>query len=161
MEVFPIQQSLETVERHVNLAYSKAVEGGGQHGCQLAARRSSAGWLIPSDAVSERSKGFRKGRPPSPQTAWSVIALLAAASELASEPEGGHGVSVNRLVPDRKARHRILRMLAGMPDPAIDDMAWRRLLSSRGHIRVSLTGWPRTRRYQPAGVTLSSPGMTA
>jgi excisionase family DNA binding protein len=103
------------------------------HDGQLAARRSSAGWLIPSDAVSERSKDFRKGRPPSPQTAWSVIALLAAASELALEPEGDHSASVNRLVPDRRARHRILRMLAGMPDPAIDDMAWRRLLSSRGH----------------------------
>src|ERR1700744_771581 len=93
------------------------------HDGQLAARRSSAGWLIPSDSVSERSKDFRRGRPPSPQTAWSVIALLAAASELALEPEGDHSASVNRLVPDRKARHRILRMLAGMPDPAIDDMA--------------------------------------
>lgn len=103
------------------------------HDGQLAARRSSAGWLIPADAVSERSKDFRKGRPPSPETAWCVIALLAAASELASEPEGDYSASVNRLVPDRKARHRILRMLAGMPDPAVDDMAWRRLLSSRGH----------------------------
>lgn len=100
---------------------------------QIAARRSSAGWLIPSDAVSKRSKGLYKGRPPTPQTAWSVIALLAAASELASDPEGDHSASLNRLVPDRKVRHRILRTLAGMPDPAIDDMAWRRLLSSRGH----------------------------
>jgi excisionase family DNA binding protein len=103
------------------------------HDGQIAARRSSAGWLIPADAVSERSKGFHKGRPPTPQTAWSVIALLAVASELASEPEGDHSASVNRVVPDRKVRHRILRTLAGMPDPATDDMAWRRLLSSRGH----------------------------
>lgn len=102
---------------------------------QIAARRSSAGWLIPSDAVAERSKGLHHGRPPAPRTAWSVIALLAVASELASQPEGDHNASVISLVPDRRVRHRVLRLLAGMPDPAVDDAAWRRLLSSRGHAR--------------------------
>ena len=103
------------------------------HTGQIAARRSSAGWLISSDALAERPKGLHQGRPPAPQTAWSVIALLAAASDLASRPEGDDRASVTRLVPDRKVRHRILRLLAGMPDPAINDTAWRRLMSSRGH----------------------------
>jgi excisionase family DNA binding protein len=102
---------------------------------QIAARRSSAGWLIPSDAVAERPKGLHHGRPPAPQTAWSVIALLAAASDLAAQPEDDHSASVIRLVPDRRVRHRVLRLLAGMPDPAADDAAWRRLLASRGHAR--------------------------
>src|ERR1022692_3465284 len=102
---------------------------------QIDARRSSGGWLIPSDVVAERSKSLHQGRPPAPQTAWSVIALLAAASDLASQPEGDPSASVIHLVPDRKVRHRVLRLLAGMPDPAIDDTAWRRLLSSRGQAR--------------------------
>jgi len=102
---------------------------------QIAARRSSAGWLIPSDAVAGRQGSLHQGRPPAPQTAWSVIALLAAAPDLASQPEGDHSASVIRLVPDRKVRHRVLRLLAGLPDPAVDDTAWRRLLSSRGHTR--------------------------
>jgi excisionase family DNA binding protein len=102
---------------------------------QIPARRSSAGWLIPSDAVAERSKSLHQGRPPAPQTAWSVIALLSAASDLASQPEGDQNASAISLVPDRKVRHRVLRALAGMPDPAVDDTAWRRLLSSRGRAR--------------------------
>jgi hypothetical protein len=101
----------------------------------IDARRSSAGWLIPSGAVAERPKSLHQGRPPTPQTSWSVIALLAAASDLASKPEGDHSAAIVRLVPDRKVRHRVLQLLAGMPDPAVDDTAWRRLLSSRGHAR--------------------------
>jgi excisionase family DNA binding protein len=105
------------------------------HAGQIAAHRSSAGWLIPSDAVAGRPKSLHQGRPPAPQTTWSVITLLAAASYLASQPEEDSSAYVIRLVPDRKVRHRVLRLLAGMPDPAIDDAPWRRLLSSRGHAR--------------------------
>ena len=102
---------------------------------QIAAHRSSAGWLIPSDAVADRPKSLHQGRPPAPQTAWCVIALLDAASDLVSRQQGDHSASIIRLVPDRRVRHRVLRLLAGMPDPAVDDKAWRRLLSSRGHAR--------------------------
>ena len=88
------------------------------HAGQLAARRSSAGWLIPADAVAERSRNVYVGRPPEPQTAWSAIALLAAAAMAqASKPTPGDVVSVAEVVPDRKLRHRVLHLLASMPDP--------------------------------------------
>lgn len=102
------------------------------HAGQLAARRSSAGWLIPSDAVAERSRNVHNGRPPGPQTAWSVIALLAAAL---AHPSPGRAMSISEVVPDRKLRHRVLRLVASLPDPVADDGPWRRLLSARGHAR--------------------------
>jgi excisionase family DNA binding protein len=103
---------------------------------QLAARRSSAGWLIPADAVAERSRNVYIGRPPEPQTAWSAIALLAAAAMAqASKPSPGDVVPVAGVVPDRKLRHRVLRLLASLPDPVNDARPWQRLLSARGRIR--------------------------
>ena len=106
------------------------------HAGQLAARRSSAGWLIPADAVAERSRNVYVGRPPEPQTAWSAIALLAAAAMAqASKPTPGDVVSVAEVVPDRKLRHRVLHLLASIPDPVIDARPWRRLLSARGRVR--------------------------
>jgi len=105
------------------------------HAGQLAARRSSAGWLIPADAVAERSKTVQVGRPLEPQTAWSAIALLAAATAQASNPSPGEVVSVADVVPDRKLRHRVLRVLASLPDPVVDSRPWHRLLSARGRVR--------------------------
>jgi excisionase family DNA binding protein len=102
---------------------------------QLTARRSSAGWLIPADAVAERSRNVHNGRPPEPRTAWSAIALLAAAMVRASQPASDCGISVAEVVPDRKLRHRVLRLLASMPDPVIDVEPWCRLLSARGQVR--------------------------
>jgi excisionase family DNA binding protein len=101
---------------------------------QLDARRSSGGWLIDADAVVERSERLHRGRPPEPQTAWSAVALLAAASACASQPRSGCPASP-QVVPDRKLRHRILRVLSRLPDPVADDAPWRRLLSTRGHAR--------------------------
>lgn len=106
------------------------------HAGQLAARRSSAGWLIPADAVAERSRNVHMGRPPEPQTAWSAIALLAAAAMAhASKPSPDRAIPVAEVVPDRKLRHRVLRLLASLPDPVIDAGPWRRLLSARGQER--------------------------
>jgi excisionase family DNA binding protein len=104
------------------------------HAGQIDARRSSAGWLIPADAVAD-GKRLHRGRPPKSQTAWSAVALLAAAADLASGATPAHTRSAGQVVPDRKLRHRVLSMLASMPDPVADDAPWRRLLSSRGHVR--------------------------
>lgn len=105
------------------------------HAGQLAARRSSAGWLIPADAVAERSKNIHNGRPLAPQTAWSAIALLSAAMVCASHSSPDHAMPVAEVLPDRRLRHRVLRLLASLPDPVADDDPWRQLLSARGHIR--------------------------
>ena len=102
---------------------------------RLGARRSSGGWLIEADAVAERSERLHRGRPPEPRTAWSAIALLAAASACASKPRAECRASAAQVVPDRKLRHRILRVLSSLPDPVADDAPWRRLLSTRGHAR--------------------------
>jgi Transcriptional regulator, AbiEi antitoxin, Type IV TA system len=102
---------------------------------QLGARRSAGGWLIEADAVIGRSERLHRGRPPEPQTAWSALALLAAASACASQPRSECTASAAQVVPDRKLRHRILRMLSSLPDPVVDDAPWRRLLSTRGHPR--------------------------
>ena len=102
------------------------------HAGQLGARRSSGGWLIEAGAVAERSERLHRGRPPEPHTAWSAVALLAAASACASQPRSGCRVSAAQVVPDRKLRHRILRVLSRLPDPVADDVPWRRLLSARG-----------------------------
>ncbi|WP_367185012.1 helix-turn-helix domain-containing protein [Trebonia sp.] len=105
------------------------------HGGQLAARRSSAGWLIPAAEVAERSERLHRGRPPEPHTAWSVLALLAAACTCVSEDDQpGCIESAAQVVPDRKQRHRVLRMLASLPDPVADQTPWRRLLSARGKV---------------------------
>lgn len=107
------------------------------HAGQLDARRSSAGWLIPESAVTERSKSLHlhQGRPLEPQTAWSAVALLAAAFACASQPSPDCAASAVHAVSDRKVRHRVLRMLASLPDPVVDDAPWRRLLSARGQVR--------------------------
>jgi excisionase family DNA binding protein len=105
------------------------------HAGQLDARRSSAGWLIPADSVACRAKNVHRGRPAEPQTAWAAINLLAAADELASQEASDDLVSAVPVVADRKLRHRVLRMLAAMPDPAADEAPWRRLLASRGQVR--------------------------
>lgn len=106
------------------------------HAGQLDARRSSAGWLIPADAVAERSRNVYVGRPLEPQTAWSAIALLAAAATAQlADRSSGEIVPIAGVVPDRKLRHRVLRLLASLPDPVIDDRPWHRLLSARGQVR--------------------------
>jgi excisionase family DNA binding protein len=102
---------------------------------QIAARRSSAGWLIPAGAVADRPGSLHQGRPSAPRTVWSALALLAAASDLAAGSAGDGDMSAAQVVSDRKVRHRVLHLLAGMPDPAIDDTPWRRFLSSRGEAR--------------------------
>jgi excisionase family DNA binding protein len=105
------------------------------HTGQLSAWRSSAGWLIPAEAVAERSRNVFAGRPPAPQTAWSAIALLAAAGSLASQPSSDQAGPAADVIPDRRARQRILRMLASLPDPVADAEPWRRLMSARGKVR--------------------------
>ena len=105
------------------------------HVGQLAARRSSAGWLIQADSVVGRARNLHRGRPAEPQTAWAAIGLLAAAAELASRKAPDGPVPMAPVVADRKLRHRVLLMLAAMPDPVADEAPWRRLLSSRGQVR--------------------------
>lgn len=83
----------------------------------LRARRSSAGWLIPADAVAERS-GAHPGRPVSPRTAWAVLRVL---DELRSES-----------IPDRRLRHRARELVRALPDPVDNpSAAWRRVLAPR------------------------------
>lgn len=101
---------------------------------QLAARRSSAGWLIPAESVAQRSGSVHTGRPLAPQTAWAAIAVLAAACVHAS-PSSEQAVPLAELIPDRRVRHRVLRLLASLPDPVADAGPWRRLLSARGQAR--------------------------
>lgn len=66
------------------------------HAGQLAARRSSAGWLIPKESVAERSRNVHAGRPPAAQTAWSAIAVLAAAMAHVSQLPSERAMSVAR-----------------------------------------------------------------
>jgi excisionase family DNA binding protein len=92
----------------------------------LPARRSSAGWLIPADAVADRSGSPRAGRPASPRTAWAVLCVLSSAlADDAAKPPGC-------VVRDRRLRHHVLQLLSAMPDPADDPGRWRALLASRG-----------------------------
>jgi excisionase family DNA binding protein len=100
---------------------------------QLAARRTSAGWLVPKRAVQSRARNVRKGRPPAPQTVWAGIALLAAAAEQAGQAGRADGPA--QVVADRRLRHRVAQMLDALPDPVEDCFPWRRLLAARGHIR--------------------------
>jgi excisionase family DNA binding protein len=105
------------------------------HAGQLGAHRSSAGWLIPADALPERSERLHQGRPPEPRTAWSALAVLAAALACTSQDPSNCRKSAAQVIADRKLRHRILHLLASLPDPVSDDKPWRRLLSSRGQVR--------------------------
>lgn len=82
----------------------------------LRARRSSAGWLIPADAVAERS-GAHPGRPVSPRTTWAVLRVL---DELHSES-----------IPDRRLRHRARELVSALRDPVDNATAWRRVLAPR------------------------------
>lgn len=140
------------------------------HAGQLAARRSSAGWLIPAESVAERSAKVYIGRPPAPQTAWLAIAVLAAAMAGAAQSPSEEGVSVAELIPDRRVRHRILRLLASLPDPVADAMPWRRLLSARGHVRRlwahpgvidQLAGDPKVSRGGADAALAGHDGLTA
>lgn len=140
------------------------------HAGQLTARRSSAGWLIPADAVSERSKNVHKGRPPEPRTAWSAIVLLAAAATWASQSPPDRAMPIAEVVRDRKLRHRVLRLLASLPDPVADAGPWRRLLSARGQVRHlwvhpgaldRLAGDPKVSRGGAEAVRPGHDGLTA
>jgi len=92
----------------------------------LPARRSSAGWLIPAEAVADRSGSERAGRPASPRTAWAILCVLSSAlpPDAAKQPAC--------IVRDRRLRHHALRLLSAMPAPADDPGRWRKLLASRG-----------------------------
>jgi excisionase family DNA binding protein len=105
------------------------------HAGQFVARRSSAGWLISANSVKARSKGLHRGRPAEPRTAWAAINLLASAAEqsLVDPPDGP--LAAAKVVADRRLRHRVLQLLAAMPDPGADEEPWLRLLSSRGQVR--------------------------
>lgn len=140
------------------------------HAGQLAARRSSAGWLIPAESVAERSGKVYVGRPLAPQTAWLAIAVLAAAAAEAAQSPSEEAVSVAELIPDRRVRHRILRLLASLPDPVSDAVPWRRLLSARGQVRRlwahpgvldRLAGDPRVSRGGAEMVPAGHDGLTA
>ena len=117
----------------------------------LPARRSSAGWLVRAQAVTDRARSTPRGRPASPQTAWAVLDLLSAVVPLAGPVTvadgisgsllaahllahgGGDGVSEPaRVISDRRLRHRALRLLCAMPDPVEDVDRWRALLAARG-----------------------------
>jgi len=100
---------------------------------RLAARRSSAGWLVLEQAVAGRLDNVSNGRPAEPRTVWAAIALLAAASDQVSP--SGEGKQAAEVVADRRLRHRVLRMLDDLPDPVEDAAPWMRLLSSRGRVR--------------------------
>lgn len=140
------------------------------HAGQLEARRSSAGWLIPAESVAERSGKVYAGRPPAPQTAWLAIAVLAAAMADAARSPSEEAVSVAELIPDRRMRHRILRLLASLPDPVADAMPWRRLLSARGQVRRlwahpgvldRLAGDPKVSRGGAEAAAAGHDGLTA
>ena len=119
----------------------------------LQARRSSAGWLVRAQAVADRARSKRRGRPASPRTAWAVLGLLSAAVDAADmteppvdaqnrsdshpfPPAAGGSISetplASQVIADRRLRHHVLQLLDAMPDPADDIGRWRTLLSSRG-----------------------------
>lgn len=98
---------------------------------QLEAWRSSAGWLVPQSAVRHRLDKVAPGRPVEPRTVWAAIEVLAGA---VAPGEGDEKPA--QIVADRRLRHRVLRMLAGLPDPIDDPGPWVRLLSHRGSART-------------------------
>ena len=99
---------------------------------RLRAHRSSAGWLVPQSAVRERLDNVERGRPVESGTVWAAVALLVGAASTGSRERGGQPAQI---VADRRLRHRVLRMLAGLPDPVDDPGPWARLLSHRGSAR--------------------------
>lgn len=120
----------------------------------LDARRSSAGWLVSAQAVENRARCNRRGRPASPRTVWAVINLLSSAVDTAAASESqidtrhlsdlqpiSHATAqrspseaplASQVVTDRRLRHHALQLLYAMPDPVDDIEQWRILLSSRG-----------------------------
>jgi len=107
------------------------------HDGLLPAHRSSAGWLIPSDAAARRAEDAAHGRPTSARTAWAAITMLAAAGAAGADAEAAAEAAAGPAdaVPDRRLRHRVLEMIRNLPDPADDIRPWRRLLGSRGTLR--------------------------
>jgi excisionase family DNA binding protein len=87
----------------------------------LPARRSSAGWLVPSVAVAQRSDQRHRGRPVGASTVWAVIGVLAESSA--------------ETLSDRRLRHRVRTLLDVLPDPVSDPAAWRLALARRGQLR--------------------------
>lgn len=124
---------------------------------QLPARRSTGGWFVRAEAVADRAGSPVRGRPMSPQTAWAVIHLLAAiglddigrspatvaagaapksvstseTDAVSADPEASN-CDASFVIANRTLRHRVLRLLSAMPDPAEDVGPWRVLLASRG-----------------------------
>jgi hypothetical protein len=99
-----------------------------------------------------------------------VIAVLAASMARASQAPSERPVSVADLVPDRRVRHRILRLLASLPDPVADAGPWHRLLSARGQVRRlwahpgvldRLASDPRVSRGGTAAALPGHDGLTA
>jgi len=126
-QVLTVREAAETLGVSVQRVRQMIKDG------QLVARRSSGGWLLPESTVLGRFGNVPRGRPAEPRTVWAAISLLAAAS--------GHVFQVEEqkrpaeVVADRRLRHRVLRVLAALPDPVRDPAPWVRLLSSRGRLR--------------------------
>lgn len=99
---------------------------------RLSARRSTGGWLVPEAAVRRRLGDVAIGRPAESTTVWAVIRVLV---EARLEVSDGVASQVPRVLSDRRSRHRVLRLMARLPDPVADPAPWMRLLSGRGGAR--------------------------
>jgi len=111
------------------------------HDGLLPGRRTSAGWIVPASSLGAVRLAGR-GRRVTPQTAWSIITLLAVSG------------------PPAPADARLVRLLKALPDPADDTRPWARLLGARGE-SARMWAHPGVLSHITADRRVSAGGATA
>ena len=90
---------------------------------QIPAQKVGARWLISESALRQRDRlRPSSGRPLSPNMAWALMDLVGAGLRAG---EGVRAVAAIHGLPDRRARHRLRRLLADAP-PTERWAAWLR-----------------------------------
>ena len=90
---------------------------------EIPAQKVGARWLVSESALRQRDRlQPSSGRPLSPTTAWALLDLAGAALRAG---EDVHAMTAVRQLPDRRARHRLRRLLADAP-PTDRWAAWLR-----------------------------------
>lgn len=82
---------------------------------EIPAQKIDGRWLVSESALRQRDRlRPSAGRPLSPNMAWAFLVLVGAG--LSAGEDAGAGAAVPEL-PDRRARHRLRRLLADGPPP--------------------------------------------
>ncbi len=90
---------------------------------EIPAQKVGARWLVSESALRQRERlRPSSGRPLSPNMAWALMDLAGAGLRVG---EDGRAVTAARELPDRRARHRLRRLLADAP-PTDRWAAWLR-----------------------------------